>query len=380
MHGLIKPTSALALLGMAALIAGCEAMDNGEVASQRMLKGHAFHGDGEYVDLAASTVERPFSAPALETSEGLDSFLWKNNVRALIVSEGDTVLFEHYTADHDETTLWNMHGISTTMIASAVGAAVKEGKIRSVDEYISLHLPEYGGSGLTWRHLLTMTPNLQYRETPFSPVSQTARLFTDDDFSDLVHEPVLHETLGPGEEFQYSSLTAQIMAEALEEVYDAPIERVVINEVWFPMRSELAAKWSVAESDQQARAGYGLYMTSRDMWRLGRFLATDIEHQVDPDFLAEMRGPVAGRGRFFKRAESRLLSEDWGYGFGTWFVKFPLNGKLVAGYGSIGFGGQTILNVPEYDLTIAVMAQMPPRGGRAAFFHAILEHALNQEG
>ena len=74
------------------------------------------------------------------------------------------------------------------------------------------------------------------------------------------------------------------------------------------------------------------------------------------------------------------MSEDWGYGFGTWFVKFPLNGKLVAGYGSIGFGGQTILNVPEYNLTIAVMAQMPPQGGRAAFFQSVLEHALNQEG
>lgn len=380
MRRFLKNGPALLAVASATFLIGCEAMENGEVASQRLLKGHGYHGQGEYVELAASTVERPFGQPSVATTKGMTEFLWDNNVRALIVSKGDDVVFEAYSADHDETTLWNMHGISTTMISTAVGAAIKDGKIQSPDEYISLHLPEYGGSGLTWRHLLTMTPNIKYRETPFSPVSQTARLFTDDDFSDLVHEPEFNESIQPGEEFQYSSLTAQIMAEALEVVYDAPIERIITNEVWFPMRSELAAKWSVAEEDGQARAGYGLYMTSRDMWRLGRFLATDIQHQVDPEFLAEMQGPVAGKGRFFKRTESRLMSEDWGYGFGTWFVKFPLNGKLVAGYGSIGFGGQTILNVPEYNLTIAVMAQMPPQGGRAAFFQSVLEHALNQEG
>lgn len=121
-------------------------------------------------------------------------------------------------------------------------------------------------------------------------------------------------------------------------------------------------------------------MTSRDMWRFGRYLATNIQHQVDPEFLAEMRGPVAGRGRFFRRTESRMFSTDWGYGFGTWFVRLPINGEVVAGYGSIGFGGQAVLNVPQYDMTIAVMAHVPPKGGRTAFFQSILEHALNQEG
>ena len=381
MRRLLQHGTAIIAMASATFLFGCEAVENGEVASQRLLKGHAFHGEGEYVELAASTAERSFSQPLAPTTDAMKEFLWDNNVRALIVSQGNDVVFESYTGEHDETTLWNMHGISTTMISTAVGAAIKDGKIQSPDEYISLHLPEYGGSGLTWRHLLTMTPNIRYRETPFSPVSQTARLFTDDDFSDLVHQPDFNPESQPGDEFQYSSLTAQIMAEALEAVYDAPIERIITNEVWFPMRAELAAKWAVTEGeDKQARAGYGLYMTSRDMWRLGRFLATDVKHQVDPEFLAEMQGPVAGKGRFFRRTESRLLSENWGYGFGTWFVKFPLNGKLVAGYGSIGFGGQTVLNVPAYDMTIAVMAQIPPHGGRAAFFQSVLEHALNQEG
>ena len=380
MRRFLRHTPSVLLMTAAVAFAGCEALDNGEIASKQLLKSNEYDGEGEYVELAASTFEKPFPEPLLENGPGLEDFLWKANVRAMIVSKGDDILFEVYKGDHDPETLWNVHGISTTMIAAAVGAAIESGKIQSPDEYLSLSLPEYGGSGLTWRHLLTMTTNLKYRETPFSPVSHTARLFTDSDFSDLVHEPTFREEQEPGESFEYSSLNAQIMGEALEAVYDMPLERIVTQEVWLPMRSESDAKWSIAEETKEARAGYGLYMTSRDMWRFGRYLATNIQHQVDPDFLAEMRGPVAGRGRFFRRTESRMFSTDWGYGFGTWFIRLPINGEVVAGYGSIGFGGQAVLNVPQYDLTIAVMAHVPPKGGRTAFFQSILEHALNQEG
>ena len=57
------------------------------------------------------------------------------------------------------------------------------------------------------------------------------------------------------------------------------------------------------------------------------------------------------------------------------------DGVYKAGaYGSIGLGGQAILIVPDYDLTIAVMAHVPPKRGRTAFYRTLLEHALSYEG
>ena len=61
-------------------------------------------------------------------------------------------------------------------------------------------------------------------------------------------------------------------------------------------------------------------------------------------------------------------------------MRFPLNGELVAGYGSIGFGGQTVLHIPRYDMTIAVQARVVPREGRVNFIKSVLEHVLNLEG
>ena len=308
------------------------------------------------------------------------SFLRRNSVHSLIVSEGDDVVLETYLHGHDPETLWNAHGISTTMVSAAVGVALEEGRIKSVDQYISLDLPQFGGSGITWRHLLTMTANLDYTEAPHLLKSKTVQLFAADDFSALIDDPSLDESFEPGTRFHFSSLVAQIMAEGLETVYEQPLQDIITDKIWHPMGAGEAAQWDIADATQQVRAGYGLHMTARDLWRFGRFMTVEIEDHVGPDFVAEMRGPVAGRGRFFRRAESRLVSPDWGYGFGSWFVRFPLNGEMVAGYGSIGFGGQTLLHIPRYDMTIAVQARVLPRDGRVNFIKSVLEHVLNLEG
>ena len=365
---------------MTVLLIGCEATGPASSKIGRLFVESHFNEDGTYAALPAASAPRPFDEDRLENDIDLVSFLRRNSVHSLIVSEGEDVVLETYLHGHDPETLWNAHGISTTMVSAAVGVALEEGRIKSVDQYISLDLPQFGGSGITWRHLLTMTANLDYTEAPHLLKSKTVQLFSADDFSALIDEPSLDESFEPGTRFHYSSLVAQIMAEGLETVYEQPLQDIITDKIWHPMGAGEAAQWDIADATQQVRAGYGLHMTARDLWRFGRFMTVEIEDHVGPDFVAEMRGPVAGRGRFFRRAESRLVSPDWGYGFGSWFVRFPLNGEMVAGYGSIGFGGQTLLHIPRYDMTIAVQARVLPRDGRVNFIRSVLEHVLNLEG
>lgn len=380
MRHFFKTALTASATAMTVLLIGCEATGPASSKIGRLFVESHFNEDGTYAALPASSAPRPFDEDRLENDIDLVSFLRRNSVHSLIVSEGDDVVLETYLHGHDPETLWNAHGISTTMVSAAVGVALEEGRITSVDQYISLDLPQFGGSGITWRHLLTMTANLDYTEAPHLLKSKTVQLFSADDFSALIDEPSLDESFEPGTRFHYSSLVAQIMAEGLETVYEQPLQDIITDKIWHPMGAGEAAQWDIADATQQVRAGYGLHMTARDLWRFGRFMTVEIEDHVGPDFVAEMRGPVAGRGRFFRRAESRLVSPDWGYGFGSWFVRFPLNGEMVAGYGSIGFGGQTLLHIPRYDMTIAVQARVLPRDGRVNFTKSVLEHVLNLEG
>ena len=379
MRHFISKAVAVPAAALALVFIGCEATGPASSEMGRLLFLSNFNENGTYTTLPQATFTRPFGEVSLEAPVELVSFLRRNSVHSLIVSQGDDVILETYLHQHQPETLWNVHGISTTMIAAAVGTALEEDKIRSVDQYISLNLPQFGGSGITWRHLLSMTANLDYMETPHLINSDTVDLFAADDFDALVEEPALDESREPGSEFHYSSLVAQIMAAGLEAAYDQSIDEIITEKIWQPMGAEFEAQWDTAESSQTVRAGYGLHMTSRDLWRLGRFLAVDIEDQVEPDFVAEMRGPVSGRGRFFRRAESRLISPARGFGFGTWFVRFPLNGEMVAGYGSIGLGGQTVLYIPRYDMTLSVLSRVSPRQGRINFLNSVLEYVLDEQ-
>ena len=60
-------------------------------------------------------------------------------------------------------------------------------------------------------------------------------------------------------------------------------------------------------------------------------------------------------------------------------MRFPLNGEMVAGYGSIGLGGQTVLYIPRYDMTLSVLSRVSPRQGRINFLNSVLEYVLDEQ-
>ncbi|MEC7139813.1 MAG: serine hydrolase, partial [Pseudomonadota bacterium] len=290
MRHFFKTALTASAAAMTVLLIGCEATGPASSKIGRLFVESHFNEDGTYAALPASSASRPFDEDRLENDIDLVSFLRRNSVHSLIVSEGEDVVLETYLHGHDPETLWNAHGISTTMVSAAVGVALEEGRIKSVDQYISLDLPQFGGSGITWRHLLTMTANLDYTEAPHLLKSKTVQLFSADDFSALIDEPSLDESFEPGTRFHYSSLVAQIMAEGLETVYERPLQDIITDKIWHPMGAGEAAQWDIADATQQVRAGYGLHMTARDLWRFGRFMTVEIEDHVGPDFVAEMRG------------------------------------------------------------------------------------------
>ena len=121
--------------------------------------------------------------------------------------------------------------------------------------------------------------------------------------------------------------------------------------------------------------------TARDLWRLravhdGRRRRP--RWPLTSSLRCAARLPVAAL--LPPRRNRGWCHQRWGKGFGSWFVRF-LNGEMVSGYGSIGFGGQTVLYIRRYDMTIAVQARVLPRDGRVNFIKSVLApHVLNLEG
>ena len=52
-------------------------------------------------------------------------------------------------------------------------------------------------------------------------------------------------------------------------LYEQPLQDIITDKIWHPMGAGEDAQWDMADATQQVRAGYGLHMTARDLWRLG---------------------------------------------------------------------------------------------------------------
>ena len=176
---------------------------------------------------SASSVDWQALGAAVETAiqgdtQGLD------NIRAVVVSVDGKTQLEHYrngfSAD-DHEHVWS---VTKSVVATLIGIAIDDGLIPSVDQPLSVLLPEHRKamtpttSRVTLRQLMSMSGG--FAEEDWSLVLYERDHVDDDDFIDyLLKLGPRHE---PGKSFEYSNtsahLAAAVLASALARSSDPP--------------------------------------------------------------------------------------------------------------------------------------------------------------
>ena len=177
---------------------------------------------------SASSVDWQALGAAVETAiqggetQGLD------NIRAVLVSVDGKIQLEHYrngfSAD-DHEHVWS---VTKSVVATLIGIAIDDGLIPSVDQPLSVLLPEHRkamtptASQVTLRQLMSMSGG--FAEEDWSLVLYERDKSGDDDFIDyLLKLGPRHE---PGTSFEYSNtsahLAAAVLASALARSKDPP--------------------------------------------------------------------------------------------------------------------------------------------------------------
>ena len=86
--------------------------------------------------LAAAASEIKFDYRFENQSWTLDDFLAHQRVTGLLVIKDGTVLFERYQYDRRPTDRFVSHSMAKSIVSLAVGMALAEGKIASLDDVI----------------------------------------------------------------------------------------------------------------------------------------------------------------------------------------------------------------------------------------------------
>ncbi len=306
-------------------------------------KGNEVHKLSQGLSIAA------FS-PGGEKEKELENFMKEQKVAGLLILQDGKIRLERYALGHSESNLWSSLSVAKSVTSTLVGAAIKDGYIRSVEDYVTDYIPDLKGSAydsVKIRHLLTMTTGIRWNESYTDPNGDIARFSTDP------IEPGMNATVSymrrlpaeaePGKKFLYSTGETHLLGVLVSVATHQTLSHYLSSKIWVPYGMEKNATWRLDRTGQEL-AGCCLQMTLRDFARFGQFVLED----------GRINGESIVPNNWFKTA-TQIQVPLWpggGYGYGWWI----LNGKS---FDALGIYGQRIHVDPSRQLVIAVNSEWP---------------------
>ena len=145
-----------------------------------------------------------------------EDFLISQGTLSFIVIKNDTIVYEKYFNGFEPDSLRTIFSVSKAFTSSLVGIAIDEGYIKSVDQLVSDFIPSFKSNGkekMTINNLLQMTSGLS--ENDYGDILRLGLFYyAKDQNKRALKTKLRHE---PGTEFQYSSITTQLLGICLEK-------------------------------------------------------------------------------------------------------------------------------------------------------------------
>lgn len=190
----------------------------------------------------------------LSGADDWDSFLAANDTQAFIVIQDGTILYENYFNNTQRDSIVTSFSVAKSFTSALIGIAIQEGYINSVDDPITVYLPELTErdprfNEITIRHLLLMASGLEYEE--FRPL-----LFNSDDILTSYYPDQrqislenTHIIAPPGQYFLYNKYHPQLLGMVLERATGMPVTSYLQTKIWDKVGMEFDGSWS---TDSQA--------------------------------------------------------------------------------------------------------------------------------
>jgi CubicO group peptidase (beta-lactamase class C family) len=193
-----------------------------------------------------------------------------NRVSGLLVIKNGKIAFERYELGNTETTRWMSMSVVKSMSSTLVGAAIKDGYIKSINDPITVYLPKLAGSayeGVTVRNLLQMASGVKWDETYTNPASDRRRMLeaqvAGKPGSILELMSKLPRAGEPGTIWNYNTGETQVVGELIRAAVKRPVAQYLSERIWSKFGMESDATWWVESPNGQEISGSGLSATLR---------------------------------------------------------------------------------------------------------------------
>jgi CubicO group peptidase (beta-lactamase class C family) len=298
-------------------------------------------------------VGRPLDVPVTVTGkpESVDQFMAENKNAGILVIQDGKIRLEKYALGYGPTGRWTSFSVAKSFTSTLVGAAVKDGYIKSIDDPVTTYIPGLKGSayeGVSIRQVLTMTSGVKWNEDYTDPKSDVAQFYT------VKPDPGVDPTVSymrklpreapPGTKWVYKTGETNLIGVLVTSATHKSLSDYLSEKIWKPYGMEQDAVWMVDGRGQES-GGCCLSVALHDYGRMGLFILGGGMAQgkrVVPD------GWIAAATH--KEADIGEPGEGYGY---QWWTEDD------GTFGAYGIFGQAIHIDPKRKLVIVVSSAWP---------------------
>ena len=217
-------------------------------------------------------------APGGAKAAELDQFLKDQKVAGVLVLQDGKVRLERYAITGGPQVRWHSFSVAKSVTSTLVGAAMKDGFIKSLDDQVTRYIAGLRGSAyedVTVRQLLTMTSGVKWNEDYTDLNSDVARMYAQppDPGYDMTVSYVrkLPREAPPGTKWVYKTSETNLVGVLVMEATKKPLADYLSEKIWRPYGMERDAEWMVDDVGHE-QGGCCLFMTLRDLGRVGQFV------------------------------------------------------------------------------------------------------------
>lgn len=270
-----------------------------------------------------------------------------HEIHSIVLVKDNQIVIEEYFSENTIEKQHDIRSATKSVTSLLMGIAIDRGIIGSLDDPITKYLKyplqkkiDREKGQITIQHLLTMSTGLDCNDWDKKSKGQEDKIYRKKNWLQyFMNLPLINE---PGSVSNYCTMGQVLAMEIISQAAGMSIEAFAEQYLFKPMNITNIS-WGHTSKRNMAPSGKRLYMTSRDMAKIGQL--------------------VLNKGKWY---ESQLVSEEWvnksisrhtqisgiDYGYLWWSIPFKINNRTTNSTVATGNGGQYIFIFPEFDLII----------------------------
>ncbi|QGY80463.1 serine hydrolase domain-containing protein [Sphingorhabdus lacus] len=292
----------------------------------------------------------PKGAP-ITIGTDVDAYMKAQRTAGLVIVQDGKIRMEKYGLGFTGNGKWTSFSVAKSFTSTLVGAAIKDGYIKSIEDKVSTYIPDLKGSAyddVTIRQLLTMTSGVKWNEDYADPKSDVA-LFNQHKAKDGMDVTVSYMRTLPreapaGTKWVYKTGETNLIGVLVSSATKKNLSEYLSEKVWVPFGMEQDGSWLLGSTGHEI-SGCCIQASTRDYARFGLFIMGGAKVNgvsiVPDDWIAPATSTQADIGAPGK-----------GYGYQWWTYD---DGSFAAQ----GIFGQGIFIDPARRLVVASNSNWP---------------------